>query len=189
MRLKNCTNQDDEKGKTKEKEKKGKMRCIVIRDTTRELGKSFLLMERNFSIGRREQWTRHRSRNNSRKRGKFRILVRKSLEKEKGEKKKNIWKYLSSLRKEFHRILKTHRPLETINFPPRKKKLHLFDHEQTSVYITFFSLRKELASWKMDSRKNYLRHYPFFFSLSTITRTLKLPHKNSSEIEREREKN
>ena len=40
----------------------------------------------------------------------------------------------------------------------------------------------------MDSRKNYLRHYPFFFSLSTITRTLKLPHKNSSEIEREREK-
>lgn len=28
-----------------------------------------------------------------------------------------------------------------------------------------------------------------FFSLSTITRTLKLPHKNSSEIEREREKN
>lgn len=92
LALKNCTNQDDEKGKTDENEgerRKKKMWCIVIRDTTRETGEKAFSWWRETFLSDREQSTRHRSRNNSRKRGKLRILVRKSLEKgRRGKKKK-----------------------------------------------------------------------------------------------------
>lgn len=75
--------------RTKENEGKKKMWCIVIRDTTRETGEKAFSWWRETFLSDREQSTRYRSRNNSRKRGKLRILVRKSLEKgRRGKKKK-----------------------------------------------------------------------------------------------------